>query len=293
MHHSFFYPPVTRKMIRLGCYLTSLGCVDYPPNTPYPCKGHPQTHLFRWNEGRVIPEYALVLITAGAGTFEADEVPLARLTAGDAFYLVPGAWHRYRPDTTTGWSERWLTLNGALLHQFRNSSMVPGHAKLLKIGDPDKVIGLLQGLLDEVSKAPEKNKPTWGMRALEVLFQAFEDAEAPEEFSLPEHQGDAILVCQALDYIRDNCHRPLTVGSVAAYCATSRRTLERHFFQNGGNSVAQQIVLSRIERAEMLLGETHMSVKEIAYACGFGSTQRMIYSFHRNRGCTPSSLRRN
>jgi AraC-like DNA-binding protein len=34
-----------------------------------------------------------------------------------------------------------------------------------------------------------------------------------------------------------------------------------------------------------------MQIKEVAYACGFGGPQRMIYDFRRVRGTTPGSFR--
>ncbi len=275
----------------MGCYLTSIGSLDYPPGTPYPCKGHPQYYAFKEEGGRVIPEYALVFILSGAGMFEAAGIPSARVGAGSMFYIVPGAWHRYSPIPGTGWSERWLTLNGTLLHQLRNSATLSDRSQLLQMRDAGKCLDLLQRLLDEVGGTPRRNKPAWGLRAMEVLLEAFENAQGAAVFDFSEPPEDT-LVARAVDFINNNCHRSLGVTSVAAHCGIPRRTLERHFLQNGKQSVAREIALSRIQRAEMLLRESSLPVKEIAYACGFGTAQRMLYSFHRNRGYTPGSLRR-
>jgi quercetin dioxygenase-like cupin family protein len=34
------------------------------------------------------------------------------LTPGDAFFLVPGQWHRHRPLPDTGWTLCWISFNG-------------------------------------------------------------------------------------------------------------------------------------------------------------------------------------
>ena len=95
----------------------------------------------------------------------------------------------------------------------------------------------------------------------------------------------------AMQFIRDNAHRPIRVRDVATDCGLERRTLERRFRGAGLPPVGRTIILERITRSEILLAETGMQVKEVAYACGFGSPQRMIYDFRRIRGTTPGRLR--
>ena len=293
-HHipeAFHYLPVNRRMIRLGCYLTSIGSLQYRPNTPYPLAGHPDSYVFDWSKGRTLHEYALIFITAGKGRFESAKVPQTTVKAGHAFYLVPGEWHRYGPHQSVGWSEKWITFNGPLLHLLRNSAIISHESRLLKIRHPENVDALLDHFLADVGSAPKTNKLSWGARALEMLLLAFEDHSPTREFRHHKPEPDPV-VAQALNYIRYNCHRPLTVDSVVAYCHTARRTLERRFAAYGVGPIAQEIIRVRIERAEMLLKESRISIKEIAYACGFGTPQRMIYSFRQNRDCTPGSLRK-
>lgn len=252
---------------------------------------HPESHMFDWNKGRTLQEYALVFITGGAGRFESTKVPQTGVNAGDIFFLVPGEWHRYEPHLSTGWSEKWITFNGPLLHQLRNSAIISGESALLKIQHPEGVSTLLDRFLADVSRFPRTNKLSWSAQVLEILLRVFEEIGSAREFGYHTTPEADPLIVQALNYIRYNCHRPLTVNSVAAYCQTARRTLERRFASYGVGPVAQEIMRARIERAEMLLKESRISIKEIAYACGFGTPQRMIYSFRQNRGCTPGAMR--
>jgi len=286
----FHYPPVNRKLIQLGFYLTAIGSLRYAPNMPYPVAGHPTAYQFDWNKGRILHDYVLILIGPGSGEFETKKVPLTCVNPGQAIYLVPGEWHRYRPQKSTGWTERWICLNGFHLHQLRKAAIIGNSSMLLEPAELETLGTSLERLLVDARATPTANKTAWSARALEILLHGFEATHGHRKVRL-HRRGLDPLVNLALSFLHENCHRPLTVDSVATHCHTTRRTLERHFESNGLNSIAQEIAGCRIERAELLLMESRLPVKEIAFACGFGTLQRMIYSFHQHRGYTPGSLR--
>ena len=287
---SFHYPPVNDRMVQLGFYMTSIGSLHYPPNTSYPLAGHPDSYKFDWDKGRILHDYVLILIEKGGGVFESTKIPLSSVKAGQAIYLVPGEWHRYRPHLSTGWSERWICLNGFHLHQLRKSAIISDGSQLLIPSHMETTVSLLERLLLDAKAAPTTNEPAWSARALEIMLQVCEDTRLRREPYSNASSSDP-LVDQAVCYIRENCHRPLTVNLIAACCHTGRRTLERHFASTGINSVAQAILRCRMERAELLLKESHLPIKQIAFSCGFVTPQRMIYSFRHHYGCTPGSLR--
>lgn len=291
---SFHYPPVDRQLLQLGCYLTSIGELHYPPNVKYPVPGHPELYKIDWEKGRSsLTDFALVLITAGEGQFETNKIALTRINAGNFIFLVPGEWHRYRPNRATGWTEKWVCLNGHYLHQLRANGLLPARSTLLKLADAAALEPLLDALFIEVAHTPRQNRLGWSAQAMGILFkviEGFERVRAPHAAHRPP-ATDA-LVDQALHFIRENCHRPINVKTVAENCGTVRRTLERRFAEHHERTVAHEIVHGRIERAEMLLADSNLPVKEIAFACGFGSAQRMIYLFHRHRKLTPGQARK-
>jgi AraC-like DNA-binding protein len=290
---TFFYPPVDKRLIKVGFYLTTIGSLHYSSKSPYPVDQHPDGYRFSWEKGRILHDFTLILIERGSGMFECSSVPLTPVKAGQFIWLMPGEWHRYRPDPTTGWDERWIGLSGFHLHQLRKSTIIPDRSALLPEIEPghlESTVLMHEGLLREVGAAPGTNHSLWSTRALGMLLHFFE--EAPSLQNRRSHLlTDDLLVNLALTHIRDNCHRQLTVDWVAARCQVGRRSLERHFAATGRQSVAKEILASRIERAEFLLRESPLPIKEVAYACGFATPQRMIYSFRRQFGCTPGSLR--
>lgn len=284
---SFHYPPLDAASLRAGCCLTSIGTLGYASRQPYPQSGHPKDFEFQWVRGRKLPDFALVLILSGRGEWEAVRGRRQKVIAGDAFFLVPGGWHRYRPDSATGWTESWLCVQGPSVHSLASSGLLPAHCLHLRGAVPRGVPEKLDRLRREVSAKSGTNLPSWGLRALTLILDCFEPSTPMSRPASPA----ASAADTALQFIRDHAHRPIGVRDVATGCGLERRTLERRFRRAGLPSVGRSIILERIHRSEMLLAETGMQVKEVAYACGFGSPQRMIYDFRRVRGTTPGRLR--
>ena len=113
--HTFFrYFPVSDRDRRFGLYLTTAGESRIPPRFPYPPLGHPGGYEFDWRKGRILHEYQIVYISRGQGRLETREHEWP-VTAGTVFLLHPGAWHRYRPDPTTGWNEHWVGCDGPVV----------------------------------------------------------------------------------------------------------------------------------------------------------------------------------
>ena len=284
---SFHYPPIDAASFRAGCCLTSIGTLAYRPRQPYPQSGHPRDFDFRWARGRKLPDFALVLILSGRGEWESVRGRRQPVTSGDAFFLIPGGWHRYRPDPATGWIESWICVQGASVHSLVYSGLLPDQCLHLRGGVPRGMPDKLDRLKREVAAKKGTNLPSWGLRALTLILDCFESSALPNRPASPTASATDV----AMQFIRDNAHRPIRVRDVAAGCGLERRTLERRFRGAGLPPVGRTIILERITRSEMLLAETGMQVKEVAYACGFGSPQRMIYDFRRIRGITPGRLR--
>jgi AraC family transcriptional activator FtrA len=80
-------------------------------------------------------------------------------------------------------------------------------------------------------------------------------------------------------WMADHLSEPLTLETVAAQAHMSSRTLARRFRAETGCSVQYWIALRRVEQARGLLEESSMTVSQIAYAVGFGSTESLRRHF--------------
>jgi LacI family transcriptional regulator len=98
-------------------------------------------------------------------------------------------------------------------------------------------------------------------------------------------------VVSALQYIRREQGRGISVLSVANEVAVSRRSLEKRFRDAIGRTILEEIQLVRLERAKRLLLETTYPISRVAEMSGFGSTGYFIQFFQSRVGETPRKFR--
>ncbi len=101
-----------------------------------------------------------------------------------------------------------------------------------------------------------------------------------------------VFVAQALEFIRINAGITVTVNDLVRHLRISRRSLETRFKSVIGRTVYAEIMHVRLERVQMLLRETLMSIEEIADTCGFASASHLGTVFRNHFDITPSSYRR-
>lgn len=288
----YHYFEVGEREIVTGLYLTSVGWGVVKAGESYPPPGHPEDYDFSWSRGRFLTDTALVFISAGSGEFETREGKSVWLP-GQAVLLPPGMWHRYRPHRDRGWTQYWLTFSGEsfgrLWQQWEGGLAIqpmPVRAPSTYARDFERFIGTVMRTVGGRGDYPKQQPLTWLAAALDLLGRFVE--EHLKNTPLP-HSDDG--VDQALRYIRNHSHRPLTVVQVAAAVGMTRRTLERRFAEVVGRSPRQELEWLRVQRARKLLVETRRPIKEIAYLCGFREPRGLIRACHRWLGAVPGKLR--
>ena len=84
---------------------------------------------------------------------------------------------------------------------------------------------------------------------------------------------------------------PWTLNQMAERCGIKRTHLTGIFQKLTGCTPIEYLSRLRMERAKTLLRETDMKVIDIAFECGFGSSQYFANTFKKTAGATPSDYR--
>lgn len=292
-HH---YLPVNDDVMRWGLYVTGGGRGVIPPQSDYPPQEHPPLYQFNWRRGRVLPEFQIILITDGRGVFESEAVGKVAVNSNTLILLFPDVWHRYRPDEATGWKERWISLNGDMLHRMVDDALLRPKQAVNNLPHTNHILSLFDQLLNRIHEKPATNSIILSLHSMALTGEVVElisngqlrSGARPEGYK--SISNDA-LVTTCLDLIWTHSHLPLSVDYLVQKLHTSRRTLERRFSQACGHSIHSEIVRCRLSRAKRLLCETRLSVKSIAHLSGFASSQRMCVTFRKHLQTSPGRYR--
>ena len=108
----------------------------------------------------------------------------------------------------------------------------------------------------------------------------------PSKESLQNH-----LVISIKEYIEEHLETNIRVSEICAHLGYSKTYLSRIFHEAGGETMANYIVLRKIDRAKTLVREQKMNFTEISERLGFNNPQYFSRVFKRVTGMSPSEFR--
>ena len=292
-HH---YLPVNDETMKWGLYLTGGGRAQIEAGEDYPPPGHPSLYRFDWRRGRTLPEFQVLLISEGRGFFESQVSERQEVGPNTLILLFPGVWHCYRPDPDTGWTERWLSLNGQTVHQLMDLQFIAPTRPVCSCSNANEFSQRFDRLLSRIHSHPTENSILLSLRAMDFIAEVIEQTKAQPLAASPQPEpieGVADpLVARTLELIWTHSHRPLSVDQLVENLAVSRRTLERRFALERSHSILDEINICRVNRAKRLLAETDLPVKTVAYLAGFTSQEHMRVTYRKQQGCSPNAYRK-
>lgn len=126
---------------------------------------------------------------------------------------------------------------------------------------------------------------------LETLVAVFRLAGIPES-SMAQKETEHTALALAKGYIADNIDRAPGVAEVAAYCALSSKQLTRIFLQYEDMTPGEYIKGKRIQRAEKLLTDQSLSLKQISEIMNFSSEYYFNEFMKKFCGMPPGAYRK-
>lgn len=293
----FRYLPERPRDNQWGLHVSGAGWANIPPDSTYPPPGHPDLYEFDWERGRTLPEYQLVYITRGAGTFESSGTGLQPLQAGALLMLFPGVWHRYRPEPSIGWEEMWVGFRGEQIERLVANLFFTADKPIFQPGVERLILDPFETLLDRLWRSPRGFSHLIAANVMEMLAALLATThleshqlilQGPQEITSVTDRA----VGEALRIIWSEGHTNLTVSALAKRIGLSARTLERRFHQSLQRTVRDELFRCRLDRAHRLLRETDLSIPEIAASSGFSSYDSLVRATQKADGQTPHNLRK-
>lgn len=130
--------------------------------------------------------------------------------------------------------------------------------------------------------------------AKDILLKPIE----PEQFVdtmervLGYRYSDNQLFNSILEYINNNYHGEIELKECAEKCHTSPSYIARMFKKHYDVSFITYVNNIRIKKAQELLRDSELSIKEVAYKVGYNNLNYFYRVFKKNVGVTPNVFKR-
>lgn len=95
------------------------------------------------------------------------------------------------------------------------------------------------------------------------------------------------VISAVSEWIRSNCHRSISISSVAENFHYNPQYISARFKKETGQTITAYINSIRIELSKTLLANSDISIKEAAYSCGFADEKYYMRIFREREGMTP------
>lgn len=284
----FRYLPVAPESLSWGLCVTAAGRTRIPANSPYPPVNHPDDHRMNWSHGRVLDALQVVLVSSGRGTIETRATGRRKVEAGMLFLLLPGVWHRYKPDGDSGWTENWVELRGAVVDGILLAGTFPA-ASILRRGAIDcGVEEVLESIHRRIRNGAGGFQPELSADALRLLALCSRCGLGP---SVPSAIQSA--VSEAERFLDEHHAEPVNVEDLAAGLGVAYSHFRRAFKARTGFSPWKYVIHLRLTRARRMLASGNAKLDDIADRVGFSSGFHLSKAFKQVYGESPDQWRRN
>jgi AraC-like DNA-binding protein len=285
---SFYrYFPVSRRDKNWGLYITTAGEARIAPRVSYPPEGHPKGFAFDWQHGRILDGFALVYISSGRGTFESRPRFRSAIEPGHAFLLFPKIWHRYAPDSESGWHEHWIGFDGEIARRWLQRKLFSAKRPIVKINAEDTVLATFSRIMQSI----RENRPALqqimagATDNLMGLIYSAQQAQPAQDAQYPN------AIESAIARIHNEFARDLNMKLLARELGVGYSWFRHTFTAHTGLSPHQYLLEFRLVRARNLLAESEFSIKEIATQTGFEDEFYFSRLFRQKLNLSPSQWR--
>lgn len=269
-----------------GVRMLNVGVSTVPPYSDYPAKGHPNSYLYGWQEGRILKEFQIILLTRGAGVLETRSGGVARVERGDGFMLFPGEWHRFRPDVEVGWTSYCCGFDGPYAQQVIYSFFSVEEPVLRGVATTeiiDKMNNVIRTFSADRFQTDSRIAAAW-MDLLTTLVSV-----SGKDRIVRKDVAD-IQVSKLRTYLDEHITDKLDLQSLAARFGIGYSQFRKRFRRLTGSPPLAYVNERRLMRACQLLRSGGRSIGQIAGESGFESQSYFSRFFFAKTGQTPGAF---
>lgn len=231
--------------------------------------------------------YIIHYILGGKGSFTVGETTY-KLGKNDGFLICPGTVVYYEADVAEPWSYGWVGFNGFKAPVYLKQAGLDNQNPIFRY---DKDHFLRECLVRMIStKQLVRGRE---IRLIGLLYEFLSQlVEMTDNYLLEKDNRKEEYVRKALEYIRMNYSRKITISEIANYIGLDRSYLYSLFQEYLNTSPQDYLIRFRMDKACELLQATSLSVGSIAYSVGYEDPLLFSKVFKKARGLPPREYRK-
>ncbi len=288
MKNYFKYLQVNQDYMYKELVVHNAGHTHIEPDSAYPPGRHPDHHQFSFSKGRVVDEYQLIYITEGEGNLQTQSGGKFEIKAGDGFFLFPGEWHRYKPDTRSGWTENWVGFKGDNTFLRSSENLVSRKSPVFRIGMDDRLIRQFSSIFEVVKSDYVGAEYVLSGSVIFLIGHILTHLKR-QELKITSQTDEIIMTTKSL--MENRFSEKVRLEDIAGQLNISYVWFRTYFKKHTGYSPYDYLLNIRINHARLLLKNSSISVKEISQSSGFESQQQFSKTFKKKTGLTPVQFR--
>jgi len=228
----------------------------------------------------------LVYVLRGEATFSDWNNVDHRISAGDMVVMPAGKRHGIQHDPDGRWAEAYVSFDGAFGDQLMRLGVLDANTSILKPGVEQSLVDRFDRILKQLQMLPDHALPTL---LLEVHALIDEANQLHRKQFRPDRRQQ--MVDQACMLLSQNLETRIDIKSIAATLGISYERFRKIFRQRTGISPGEYRIRRRIDRARALIGQHHLSNKEVAYMLGYPDPFTFSKQFRKVTGQWPDQFR--
>lgn len=236
--------------------------------------------------------YLFHYVFSGRGTLDstdsAGNTSQYQIEAGKGFLICPKQVNTYHADERHPWEYAWIEFDGIKAADYLRMAGLDFDHPIYQLKNRDGAVSIRNEMMYIIDN-PD-NSVISQIGHLYLFFDRLVANSANRKENRPGSLRD-FYIKEAVSFIEQNYHFPITVESVAAFCGLNRNYLSK-LFRESLNQTLQQFLMSyRMNKAADLLSSTEMSVAEVGCRCGYQNQLHFSRAFKSVVGASPSQWR--
>lgn len=230
-----------------------------------------------WEYFRVQTFYALHFVVSGKGILEIGN-KIYKVKKGQMFFIPPDEKMRYFPQKNEPWQYVWFSLKGETAKNYGELLGFSVENPIMECKHFPKIQMILKKLLESL----DSEKGGY-FTALSSLYNIMEICTQKSATGIEAIKENIDLTFSTPEF---------SIERLCYDVGISHAQLLRQFKSAYGMTVIKYVVKKRIELACTLLKTTDLSVKSVAYSCGFYDEVHFMKTFKKEIGVSAGVFRK-